>query len=70
MLNQAERQILELMKGKLLATKGELLSAMGRSDGIDIVIQRLRDMGYVDKVEPLGICYVITQAGMRALRGE
>ncbi len=58
------------MKGKLLATKGELLSALGRSDGIDIVMQRLRDMGYVDKVEPLGICYVITQAGMRALKRE
>lgn len=59
-----------MMKGKLLVTKGELLSALDRADGIDIVLQRLRDMGYIDKVESLGICYVITQQGMRALRGE
>ncbi|UCD07756.1 MAG: hypothetical protein JSW41_02180 [Candidatus Aenigmatarchaeota archaeon] len=64
-----ERRILELLSKQLLITKGELTVQLNRErhNGSDISIHRLREMGYIDKVESLGTCLVITQKGMRAL---
>ena len=70
MLNEQEKKMLELMKSRLLITKGELASAMGGSDGVEVSVQKLRDMGYIEKVESVGVCYVITQQGLRALKEE
>ena len=70
MLNDVERRILELLSRQLLVTKGELIVQMNREkhNGSDVSLGRLRDMGYVDKVESLGTCLVITQKGMRVLK--
>ncbi len=69
MLSDVERRILELLSKQLLITKGELTVQLNRErhNGSDISIHRLREMGYIDKVESLGTCLVITQKGMRAL---
>lgn len=69
MLSDVERRILELLSKQLLITKGELVVQLNRErhNGSDISIHRLREMGYIDKVESLGTCLVITQKGMRAL---
>ena len=70
MLNDVERRILELLSRQLLVTKGELIVQMNREkhNGSDVSLGRLSDMGYVDKVESLGTCLVITQKGMRVLK--
>lgn len=69
MLSDVDKRVLELLSKQLLITKGELLVQMNREkhNGSDISINRLREMGYIDKVESLGTCLVITQKGMRAL---
>jgi hypothetical protein len=69
MLSDVEKRILELLSKQLLVTKSELIVQLNREkhNGSDISIHRLRDMGYIDKVESLGTCLVITQKGMRAL---
>jgi hypothetical protein len=72
MLSDVERKILEIMSKQLLINKGELISKLeqagvnGGSNGLG----KLVDMGYIEKVESLGICYVLTQAGQRAVKGE
>jgi hypothetical protein len=70
MLSDVDRKILEMLSRQLLVTKGELILQLNREkhNGTDISIGRLRDMGYIDKVESLGTCLVITQKGMRALK--
>ena len=71
MLSDTEKKILELLSRQLLITKGELMIQMNREkhNGSDVSINRLREMGYIDRVESLGTCLVITQKGMRALQG-
>lgn len=39
-----------------------------RRQEIEFGIQRLSNMGYIQKVESLGTCFVITQEGARALK--
>ncbi len=70
MLTEADRMVLNVLRGKLLVTKGELVTALSNQNysGMDLNIRRLVDMGYVEKVESLGTCFVITQKGMRALK--
>lgn len=70
MLNDMERRILQLLSKQLLVTKGELIVQLNREkhNGSDVSIGKLRDMGYLDKVESMGTCLVITQKGMRALK--
>ena len=72
MLSDGDRRILELLSKQLLVTKGELLVQLNREkhNGSDVSIGRLKEMGYIDKVESLGTCLVITQKGMRALKEE
>ena len=72
MLTEQEKRVLEAVSKQLLITKGEIKSIMNRekADGTDIMLQRLRDGGYIDKVESLGTCFVITQRGIRAVQGQ
>lgn len=70
MLSESERKIMEILSKQLLITKGEIILQLEKEklNGADTSLHRLRNMGYVDKVESLGTCYVLTQAGQRALR--
>lgn len=70
MLSESERKIMEIISKQLLITKGELLLQLEKEklNGAEISLSRLRQIGYIDKVESLGTCYVLTQAGQRALR--
>lgn len=68
-LSEVDRKLLEILAGQLLVNKTELARKLG-SNGIDSSLGKLMSMGFVDKVESLGICYVITQQGIRAMKGE
>jgi hypothetical protein len=70
MLTEQEKRVLEIVSKQLLITKGEIRSLLSkeRADGTEIMLQRLRDGGYIDKVESLGTCFVITQRGIRAVQ--
>ena len=71
-LTGTERQILEVVNRQLLVSVEELLKAMEREelDGARPLLRKLQEEGFLNVVEPLGkTSYVITQKGMRALRG-
>ena len=70
MLTETDKKVLEILNNKLLTTKTELAMALNKEDfdGTEVNIQRLRELGYVEKVESLGIVFVITQKGIRALK--
>ena len=72
MLSDSERKILEMMSRQLLVTKSEIAAHLGKTvlDGEQYSVNRLVEIGYVEKVESLGVCYVITQAGIRAMKQE
>lgn len=69
MLTEMDLKILNILKIRHLITKSELIIQLNR-EGINgnlANIEKLTDMGYVDRVESLGTCIVITQKGMRVL---
>ena len=70
MLEQSEKRILEILSKDLLVTKGELVNRLSREglDSVELGLNRLRQMGYIEKVESLGTAFVITQSGMRAIK--
>ena len=68
-LSEIDRKILNILGGQLLVNKTELTRKLG-SNGVGISLEKLMGMGFVDKVESLGICYVITQQGIRAMKGD
>jgi len=70
MLSEQERRVLELVSRQLLVTKGEIMSFLNKEkvNGTDVMLQHLRDSGYIDKVESLGTCFVVTQKGIRAMQ--
>ncbi|MBI4176285.1 MAG: hypothetical protein HY518_03705 [Candidatus Aenigmarchaeota archaeon] len=72
MLNDADRRVLEILNTKLLVTKDEVARQLRQdnANGTDLNFQKLKEMGLIEKVESLGTCWVITQKGMRALRGS
>lgn len=72
MLGELEKSILKLMSQNLLITKGELAMKFQQANinGAETSIQKLVQMGYVEKVESLGTCYVLTQQGQRAVKGD
>ncbi len=72
MLSDQEKRILEVISKQLLITKGEIMSFLNKEkvNGTDVLLQRLRDSGYIDKVESLGTCFVVTQKGIRAMKGN
>jgi len=72
MLTDQDKKVLEVVSRQLLITKGEIMSFLNkeRMNGTDTMLQRLRDAGYIDKVESLGTCFVITQKGIRAMQEQ
>jgi len=72
MLTHVENEILSIMSKRQLITKSELIIQLKRDNhnGVEGAVQRLKDMGYLDSVESLGNCLVITQSGIRTLRNE
>ena len=70
MLSEDEKKIMEFMSKQMLVTKSELLVHLEKENynGTDVSLQRLREMGYIDKVESMGNCLVITQKGLKAMR--
>ena len=65
MMGELEKQIFELVCKQLLVNKKELVSRFKATGGLETGLSRLIDMGYIDKVESLGTCYVATQKGIR-----
>ncbi len=72
MMSDVERKILELASKNLLITKEEITRFLNMNDynGTDTNMGRLRELGYLDKVESLGTSFVITQKGIRAANGQ
>ena len=70
MMGDLEKQIFELVCKQLLVNKKELVSRFKATGGLDTGIARLIDMGYIDKVESFGTCYVATQKGIRAFENN
>jgi hypothetical protein len=70
MLTDIDMKVLKSMSKQLLLRKSEIASVanLSGSDGADITLGRLIDLGYVEKVESLGMCYVITQKGLRVIK--
>ena len=67
MLNEAEKKVIKIMQEKHLLTKMELLSVLKRDSipGGDRTVQRLKELGYINTVESLGNCLVITPKGLK-----
>ncbi len=72
MVSDVERKILELASKNLLITKEEITRFLNRDDynGTDVSVGRLRELGYLEKVESLGTSFVITQKGIRASKSQ
>ncbi|RLI97851.1 MAG: hypothetical protein DRO99_02310 [Candidatus Aenigmatarchaeota archaeon] len=68
-LSDVDRRVLDILANQLLVNKTELVRKLG-SNGVGTSLDKLMNMGFVDKVESLGICYVITQQGIRAMKGS
>ena len=70
MLSNTERRVLEIINSRLLITEKEFNSVMQKEqiNGVDTTFQTLKDSGFIDRIESLGTCIVITQKGMRALQ--
>ncbi len=64
-MGDIEKQIFELVCKQLLVNKKELIARFRSTGGLETGLARLIDMGYIDKVESLGTCYVATQKGIR-----
>ncbi len=65
MMGDIEKQIFDMVCRQLLVNKKELVSKFKATGGLETGLARLMDMGYIDKVESLGTCYVATQKGIR-----
>ena len=75
MLSGTEKQVLEFLQNRLLTTSGEISSYVNKqgqpSNGATAAsIKKLMDFGYVQSLQSMGNCYVITQRGLRALKGQ
>ena len=68
-LSEVDKRVLDILSNQLLVNKGELVQKIG-SNGIGTSLEKLMGMGLVDRVESLGVCYVITQHGIRAIKGN
>jgi predicted transcriptional regulator len=70
MLTETERFILKVFSERHLLSTNEIASVLkNRSD--DGVASTLKDMisdGYLQKVESLGNCFIITKKGIQALK--
>jgi len=72
MLNENDKKVLEIISKQQLITKSELAQKVNSGDysKIQTHVSRLMELGYIEQVESLGTCLVITQKGMRAINGE
>ncbi len=72
MLSEVEQKILDLISKRHLVTKGEIADLLQRNacNGTESSVSRLTEMGYMDRVESLGTCFVITQKGIRFTKGQ
>ena len=72
MLTENDRRILQVMSKNLLMTTGELSRSLKsiEPNGGPPSIQRLLEMGYIEKVESIGTTLVVTQKGLRAIRDD
>lgn len=70
MFTEKEKAVLEKFSDQLLMTEGEIESFLQKNDmdGSTFSLKNLISEGYVKKVESLGLCYIITKKGMRALK--
>ena len=69
MLTESEIDVLESLSKRLLARKREIAADMEESDGVEIALQSLISMGFVEGLEPIGEkCFVITKKGSVSLR--
>jgi hypothetical protein len=70
-LNEGERKILEIMSKNLLLTKAEISYHLSKEgyDSVDDCLRSLMDMDLVQKVESLGVSFVITQKGLKMVKG-
>jgi uncharacterized membrane protein len=69
MLTDNERKIMEILRERQIVTKEEINRVFRTNgDGVSLSFNRLVEMGYVEKIESLGTCYVITQEGSRAMK--
>lgn len=68
-LSELDRKILDILAGQLLVNKSELVRKLGMN-GVTNSLDKLMGMGFANKVESLGVCYVITQQGIRAMNGS
>lgn len=71
-LTENEKKTLEVVNRNLLVSVQELLHALEKEelDSAEFILKRLQDEGFLNMVEPLGkTSYVITQKGMRAMKG-
>lgn len=69
-MGDIEKQIFELVCKQLLVNKKELIARFRSTGGLETGLARLIDMGYIDKVESLGTCYVATQKGIRVFENN
>ncbi len=65
MIGELEKQIFDMVCRQLLVNKKELIAKFKATGGLETGLARLIDMGYIDRVESLGTCYVATQKGIR-----
>ena len=72
MLTDTEQKILDILKTRHVITKGELVMQLSKKglNNNSVNVERLTQMGYIDKVESLGTCIVLTQKGLRAIEGN
>ncbi len=70
-LSERERKVLEIMSENLLLTKSEISYRLSKEgyDGIDDCLRSLMDMDLIQKVESLGVSFVITQKGLKMVKG-
>lgn len=71
MLTVGEAKVLEILKNNHLITKGELIKLLEK-EGLSAEpnITSLKGRGFIDSVQNLGNCYVITKEGIRAVKEQ
>ncbi len=69
MMTDREKELLQFIGKQLVVRKEELWRRFKDNyDGTDLVLQKLKEKGFVASVEPIGsTCFTITQRGMRVL---
>ncbi|RLJ07475.1 MAG: hypothetical protein DRP12_02115 [Candidatus Aenigmatarchaeota archaeon] len=67
-MNELELKLLKLMAERTLLTTPELKNLLGEENGLDLALASLRQQGYIEKIESLGICWIVTKRGLQAIK--